>query len=256
MGGMASAPGLANGLMRPGAPGIGAPKPGMGAQPMSAPSMPMRHFATGGSPNSDGGPLRLPQGPWGGADASNGPSMAYGGFARGGLDASTLSNPAALVQRGQLEPTMQGLPYSTAAGLVNSLVPGRTDQLPIDLPDGSYVLPADVVAAMGQGNTMAGGQLLDQIFTAPPGAQGAKSLGLASGGAAVREPVKTIIAGGEFLIGPRKVYNVGRQELGAKAKDASHDAIMAAGHKALDRMVLKVRSQSIRHQKNLPGPKK
>lgn len=251
-------PGLANGLMRPnmGAPaGLGSAATGMG---MSAPGMPMRHLATGGGPNSNGGPLRLPQEPWGGADASNGPSMAYGGFAHGGpsIPGGGLSDPAALLTRGQLEQVMQGTPGSTAAGLVNSLVPGRTDQLPIDLQSGAYVLPADVVAAMGQGNTLAGGQILDQIFTQPPGAQNLRSLGLASGGTA-REPVKTIIAGGEYLLKPRQVYNIGLHELGPKAaRGAKYDAIMAAGHKALDRMVLKVRAQSIKHQKNLPGPKK
>ena len=238
-GGMGNMPGLANGLMN-----------GQGG-------MQMRHFAAGGSPDSNGGPL--PQIDWprgaGTPDATNGPSMAYGGFARGG-GGQGFGGPNALLARGQLEQVMQGTPGSTAAGvegLINSLVPGRTDQLPMDVPDGSYVIPADVIAAMGQGNTMSGAKLLEDLFTGPANPRQIQGLGLASGGAAKRQPVSVMVAGGEMLVPPRVIAMLGHRELKGKG---SADQKLSAGHKALDRMVLMVRAQNIKHLKKLPGPKK
>src|ERR1700677_5287266 len=41
-------------------------------------------------------------------------------------------------------------------GPIHSMVAGRTDHLPMHVPSGSYVLPADIVSGAGEGNTMAG----------------------------------------------------------------------------------------------------
>ena len=41
-------------------------------------------------------------------------------------------------------------------GPIHSAVAGRTDHLPMHVPSGAYVLPADIVSAMGEGNTAAG----------------------------------------------------------------------------------------------------
>lgn len=59
-------------------------------------------------------------------------------------------------------------PFS--GGLINSAIPGRTDRHNIDVPSGSYVLPADVVSGLGEGNTMAGAAVVQKMFgTAPYG---------------------------------------------------------------------------------------
>lgn len=66
-----------------------------------------------------------------------------------------------------------GIPYYQASairgivkqGLLSSPVPGRTDKLPIRVPSGAYVVPADVVSALGEGNTHAGGTVLDGMFS-------------------------------------------------------------------------------------------
>jgi len=42
------------------------------------------------------------------------------------------------------------------SGPIMSSVNGRTDHLPMNVPDGAYVLPADIVSGLGEGNTMAG----------------------------------------------------------------------------------------------------
>lgn len=53
-------------------------------------------------------------------------------------------------------------------GPIHSHVAGRTDHLPITVPSGSYVLPADIVSAGGEGNTMAGFKVLRRTFGGQP----------------------------------------------------------------------------------------
>lgn len=53
-------------------------------------------------------------------------------------------------------------------GPIHSSVAGRTDHLPITVPSGSYVLPADIVSAGGAGNTMAGFKVLKRVFGGEP----------------------------------------------------------------------------------------
>ena len=53
-------------------------------------------------------------------------------------------------------------------GPIHSHVAGRTDHLPITVPSGSYVLPADIVSAGGEGNTIAGFKVLRRTFGGQP----------------------------------------------------------------------------------------
>ena len=53
-------------------------------------------------------------------------------------------------------------------GLINMAVGGRTDHLPMHVREGSYVIPADVVSALGEGNTMAGSKVIDHMFANRP----------------------------------------------------------------------------------------
>ena len=53
-------------------------------------------------------------------------------------------------------------------GLIHSSVPGRTDKLNMSVPSDSYILPADVVSALGEGNTFAGAATLDRVFSGNP----------------------------------------------------------------------------------------
>lgn len=53
-------------------------------------------------------------------------------------------------------------------GLIKSAGSGRTDTLPLNVPSGSYVLPADIVSGLGQGNTIAGAKILDRVFAGMP----------------------------------------------------------------------------------------
>src|SRR5260221_2285575 len=113
-----------------------------------------------------------------------------------------------------------GRPFNS--GLINSATPGRTDVHPLDVPAGSYVLPADVVSGLGEGNTMAGAAVVDRMLGSMPwgikdqphrgGGRGIPSppapAHLAHGGArpSVQEGRAPIIAaGGEYVIPPETV---------------------------------------------------
>lgn len=50
------------------------------------------------------------------------------------------------------------------AGLISMAVGGRTDHIPMNVLEGSYVLPADIVSGLGEGNTLAGAKLVDNMF--------------------------------------------------------------------------------------------
>ncbi len=55
-------------------------------------------------------------------------------------------------------------PFTPVIGAINTATPGRTDDHPTHVPPGSYVMPADIVSSIGQGNTAAGQQILARIF--------------------------------------------------------------------------------------------
>ena len=107
--------------------------------------------------------------------------------------------------------------------------PGRTDDLEISVPSESFVIPADVVSALGQGNTEAGLKLLERMFPSAP----VKS---AMGG-----PVPIVAAGGEFIVGPDQVLRAG-------------EGNMKRGHENLRKFVMVVRKKTIDTLTKLPNP--
>jgi len=54
---------------------------------------------------------------------------------------------------------------SPGAHLINSSVAGRSDRIPMRARTGSFVIPADVVSGLGEGNTMAGAKMWGQLLT-------------------------------------------------------------------------------------------
>lgn len=142
-------------------------------------------------------------------------------------------------------------------GILNSTIPGRTDKLPMKVKAGSYVLPADIPSALGQGNTLAGGEILKKMFNTGPygmapmkGGRGSIRPRLKADGGEAEPPedegddhVPIIAAGGEYIIPPEVVQDIGHGN-------------MKAGHDVLDKFVLKIRKHHIETLKKLPGPKK
>ena len=53
-------------------------------------------------------------------------------------------------------------------GPIHSNVAGRTDHLPMHVKSGSYVIPADIISSMGEGNTMAGFKIARRMFHSQP----------------------------------------------------------------------------------------
>jgi hypothetical protein len=152
-------------------------------------------------------------------------------------------------------------------GFLHSPVPGRTDKLPITVKGGAYVLPADHVAAIGQGNSLAGANIVNKMFKMGPygstqtplkparSAPGAHlnltprpgklpGLGSDDGGRRGHAGASTdiIAAGGEIVIPPENIME--------KFGDLDH------GHKALDQWVIQTRKKHIRQLKKLKPPKK
>lgn len=134
-------------------------------------------------------------------------------------------------------------------GGIVSDVPGRTDKHPMDVESGSYVVPADIVSGMGQGNTLAGLNKLAAKFGASPFGKPVPKRRRAAGGisgfpAEVDvDAVPIIAAGGEYVITPDRVAALGGGSL-------------KRGHEMLDRWVLSERKKLIDTLKNLPGPAK
>lgn len=123
-------------------------------------------------------------------------------------------------------------------GPIHSAVAGRTDHLPMHVPSGSYVIPADIISAMGEGNTMAGFKIMNDITKMYGGLPKA----FADGGMA-GDHVPIVAAGGEYVIPPEVVINVGGGN-------------MDVGHTELDDFVKKMRAKTVKTLKALPPPKK
>lgn len=156
-------------------------------------------------------------------------------------------------------------------GPIHAAVAGRTDHLPMHVPQAAYVLPADIVSAMGEGNTLSGfkvaAKLPKSMFSvgnrtggsaygqtggayrqgsdpyAQPGLPyGAPPPGRASGGTAGAVPI--VAAGGEYVFTP--------EECAMIAPDGNPDT----GHKILDEFVKQYRATTVKKLEGLPGPKK
>jgi len=161
-----------------------------------------------------------------------------------------------------------GKPMKLHTGPIHSAVAGRTDHLPMHVPSGSYVIPADIISAMGEGNTMAGFKQMKRIFGGTPyggkkqpynvaggpygmssdmpygqgsGPYGGELPGKAEGGETDSVPI--VAAGGEYVLSPEEVRMVGEGDL-------------EVGHKVLDEFVKRFRKETIKTLQKLPGPKK
>lgn len=111
-------------------------------------------------------------------------------------------------------------------GPIHSAVGGRTDHLAMQVPEGAYVIPADVVSGLGEGNTANGQKILQGMFPE----------GRATGGV-----VPIMAAGGEHVIHPEAVKKLGGGDIDR-------------GHAILDRWVVRQRKNTVKTLKKLPGP--
>lgn len=198
-------------------------------------------------------------------NADKRPHHAHGGipgFADGGYSPPAPTFGAREAMREEMSPT--------AGGIIQSEIPGRTDHIPLSPAAGSYVIPADVMSGIGEGNSLAGARLMDEIlhsgpygiamgggrstnrFPSPP-----RPSAMARGGEA-KNPLRTMdasdkrapgtvpimAAGGEYVLGPDIVKN--HPLLG--------NGDLKRGHKILDAWILHERKKHIKTLSKLPGP--
>lgn len=147
-------------------------------------------------------------------------------------------------------------------GPIHSTVAGRTDHLPVHVESGSYVIPADIISGMGEGNTIAGFKHIHRMFgglprqagPTPYGGSGGPynsgshpynqdkgPYGMASGGSTDAVPI--VAAGGEDVLTPDQAREAG-------------DGDLDRGHRVLDKWVVLMRKELIKTLKKLPGPKR
>jgi len=107
---------------------------------------------------------------------------------------------------------------------------GRADKVPMSVPDGAYVIPADIVSGLGEGNTGAGMVQLGKMFP-----KSKPRIMRESPGA-----VPILAADGEFVVSPESILD--------RWDDLDY------GHQALDAWVLHERQQLIETLEGLDPP--
>lgn len=137
-------------------------------------------------------------------------------------------------------------------GFVHSTVPGRSDLINASPPANSFVVPADVMSGIGQGNSIAGAHTLQMALGIGPHGvplpRGGGGRGPPHAPAPFRQSrggktdnVPIMIAGGEYVIPPEVVEEIGNGDI-------------SKGHKRLEAWVLHERKKNIKEQQRLKGP--
>jgi hypothetical protein len=124
--------------------------------------------------------------------------------------------------------------YARGSGLIRGSSPGRSDSIPTSLPRQGFVMPADVVSGLGEGNTDAGGK---HFRTMIANAHKGKATPHFSHGGVV--PAR--VSAGEFFIHPAHVAVIGGGDI-------------AHGHEVLREVVNHVRQKVARHAATAPEP--
>jgi hypothetical protein len=149
----------------------------------------------------------------------------------------TISKALSLAKQTPQPATPIGGASKLHTGAIKAPVAGRTDHLPMHVPSGSYVIPADIVSAIGEGNTEHGFDIIDYMVKERMAAGGDVD------GMDETNPVAIVAAGGEYVIPPGAVRGFGGGDLDT-------------GHKALDEWVKSERATTIATLQKLPPPRK
>ena len=137
-----------------------------------------------------------------------------------------------------------------ARGFLGSPSPGRADTITTRVRRGSYIMPADAVSGLGQGNSLHGAHMLDSMvnhYKAPhiPGAKyvpGMPGSHYEDGGLAGHHMMDVHLSGGEYSIEPEVVRAIG---------DGDPDR----GAEMLDHLVHTIRDRVKHHIDTTPPPK-
>jgi len=161
------------------------------------------------------------------------------------------------------------------SGLIHAYSPGRTDTINMEPLAGSYVIPADVISGLGEGNTLAGAKVMDRMVSTgpfgtslprsehgrgPPAPPRVSNRQFESRGGIINhgtwEPyyhppalqhfnarARIVAAGGEYIVSPDQVRAFGGGNL-------------KRGQDVLDAFVKTIRKKVVAKTAKLPGPKK
>jgi hypothetical protein len=140
-------------------------------------------------------------------------------------------------------PVIVEQPKHFHTGPIHSTVAGRTDHLPVHVPSDSYVLPADIVSALGEGNTINGFKRIRRMFAGTPYGEGETPYGQGKAHGGEVSGVPVVVAGGEYVLKPIEVKFAG-------------DGDIKRGHRVLDDFVKEYRAKTVKTLQKLPGPKK
>lgn len=158
---------------------------------------------------------------------------------------------------------------NSGGGFLHSSIAGRTDHIAASPAADSYVIPADVVSGLGEGNSLAGAHMISLAMGSgpwgsklPPGHHGPgpphalvpRVQEESRGGPAHRispsglrdgsnDRVPAMLAGGEYVLTPEQVAVIGRGDV-------------RRGHRVLDHFVVSQRQKIIKQMQKLPGPVK
>jgi hypothetical protein len=153
----------------------------------------------------------------GGADSAGGAQLARGGVVEKPDDAQKK-----LLRAGQ---QLKGLVKRASGGIADKEI-GK-------VKSGSYVVPADAVAAAGQGNTLAGAKKLESI----PGKDQKKGDSEEAEG----EGVDVGLSGGEFVVTPEQLKAIGGGDI-------------EKGRLAMNIFVHLMRAQMMKQMESMPAP--
>ena len=163
---------------------------------------------------------------------------------------------------------------------------GRADGKNASVTSGAYVLPADVIAGLGEGNSLAGANLTQKWLSTgpygtplPPQRRGSGPPGGSpprapmgtrlpqlqyekGGGTPIKKgdqsPVPVALSDGEFVIAPEIVAH--HADLGALDPNdhnpKHYEAALKRGHDILDHLVLELRKRHLAETARLPKPAK
>jgi hypothetical protein len=153
---------------------------------------------------------------------------------------------------------------------------GRADDLPVNVPSGSYVVPSHILSGLGEGSSLAGAKILGSFFGIGSGPLGmpaphihggfggprnirmnvaklprgsstgsiltaTKTPGFQQGGTPSHTPI--MASSSEFTIPPEIVIRIGKGSL-------------TRGHDVLDELMKLLAKENIATLKALPGPVK
>ena len=150
------------------------------------------------------------------------------------------------------------------SGFLAGTTGGRTDAVHTAAPAGSYVLPADVIAGLGEGNSLAGAKVWDTILRSgpwgtpqlqgrsghsipqPPRPAAAQAKGGDVQGGSEGAPTPVALSHGEVVVFPEDVKMFARHFGGTDD--------LKYGHRILDEFVMMERKRQIAKLKSLPPP--